>query len=198
MNQMDLSKQRQLIRDFFQAEQGRKEMEEEIELRKMEEESSALQTLNQAKAQAASRKTSAIQALEKKTQLALDALKAYQELESSLSEFPRPKEQLNTEYDPIERLRAMEGKLEEAEANLRLKTSAGYEKAYACASDAKQLASEILRRIEEYYQAQSEASSAIDGMNLGFSQLRRSLIFKNIFSVPYWCCTEPDKHMWSG
>ncbi|MBI1925603.1 hypothetical protein HYR99_15285 [Candidatus Poribacteria bacterium] len=67
MNQMDaLQKQRQLIRDFFQAEQGRKEKEEEIELRKMEDEQSAQQAFLQSQADAKSKLQREIEAIERK------------------------------------------------------------------------------------------------------------------------------------
>jgi len=159
--QVKNNSQRKLLFDFFQAEEQRREKETEIQSLKANAEKAAEETLNQAKKSADSKRQKENEALNRAKAEISEALTVYQKLESTLSDFTRPKHQLNMDYDPLERLREIKAKLEEAQANFLLKTLEGNNSAYACASNAIQLGRKILQTIEYYHQAKFDASSSI-------------------------------------
>ncbi len=167
MNQTALQ-QKKLLADFFQAEEQRSQKEAEIQSRKAKAEKAAEDALNQARASADSRRQRETEALNRAKAEIDEGLTVYQQLESDLSGFTHPKHQLNLDEDPIERLRGM---LEKAQATFLLKTVEGNNSAHACASEAVQSGRKILQKIEDYRQAKSEASTAIQEMRLGWQSL---------------------------
>ncbi len=172
MNQTALQ-QKKLLEDFFQAEEQRKQKESEIERRKAKAEKAAEDALNQARGSASSKRQRETEALNRAKAEIDEALTVYQQLESDLSGFTRPKHQLNLDDEPTQQLREMREKLEEAQANFLLKTLEGNNSASACASKVKQFRGEILQKIEDYRRAKSEASSAILKMRSECRQLQK-------------------------
>jgi len=103
VKQIKTNSQRKLLLDFFQSEEKRKQKETEIKSSKANAERVSEETLNQAKKSAASNRQQGNSVLNQAKTEINKALNVYQKFESNLSDFNRPKHQLNMDYDPIER-----------------------------------------------------------------------------------------------
>ncbi|MBI1925752.1 hypothetical protein HYR99_16065 [Candidatus Poribacteria bacterium] len=168
MNQTALQ-QKKLLENFFQAEKQRKQKEAEIQSRKAKAEKTAEDALNQARASADSRRQREIEALNRAKAEIDEALTVYQQLESDLSGFTRPKHQLNLDDEPIKQLQEI---LEEAKANFLLQISEGNDRIHSCVLRVKQFRGEILQKIDDYRRTKSEASSAIQKMRSEWQSLQ--------------------------
>jgi len=176
----NFTSQQKLLTDFIAAEEQRRQKEAEIQERKANAEKTAEGTLNQDKEIADTHRQEENEALNQAKSEMGEAMTVYQKVEENLPDFTRPKHQLNMDYDPIEQLREIKEKLEEAKANFLLQTLKGNKDAYA--SNAKKLGGNILQRIEDYRQVQSDASSSIQKMSLGWQNLVRPTITQYIRS----------------